>query len=90
MAVAHLELNQVTAGHAAFQLGRRIKRKQLAVIDNGDASAKLVRFLHVMRRQQNRQPFLTQFTQQLPHRPPRLRVETRGWFVQKEQSRIVH
>ena len=60
------------------------------MIDDGNAPAKLIRFFHVMRRQENCLALGIEFSQQVPHRPPRLRIESRGWFIKKENRRIMH
>ena len=61
-------LHHFGSRNAVLQPRRRIQRRQLAVIDNGDAVAQLVRFIHVMRGQQNRQlGFVAQRANHLPH-----------------------
>ena len=61
------------------------------MVHDGDAVAKLVRFVHVMRGEQNGQvALLLQAREHLPHGHARHRVEARGGLVEKKYSRLVH
>src|SRR6266705_2328039 len=63
----------------------------LAQVDNRDALAQLVRLLHVLGRQEDRHVLLpVKATEVLPHRGPRLRVETRRGLVQEQDSRVMN
>ena len=52
-ASAEFGFDDVGAGNAVLQIGRSVERDQLAVIDDGDAVAELVGFVHVMRGEEN-------------------------------------
>jgi hypothetical protein len=61
------------------------------VIDNRDAIAQLVGFVHVVRRDENREiPFGLDLAEHLPHRDTRYRIEPGGRLVEKEDARLVH
>src|SRR5438105_674784 len=67
------------------QLGRRPLGDHLAVVDDRHAVAERLRFVHVMRRQQNRPTLLAEVREQGPELPARLRIEARRRFVEKQQ-----
>ena len=67
------------------ELSRRAERDQLPLIHDPDAIAQGVRFVHVMRGDQNRAAL---FAEPLEHRPQlttRLRIETGRRLVEKQQ-----
>ena len=65
-------------------------RDHFAVIHNRHAIAQPLRFLHIMRRQNDRSARLLQLLHQIPHVSPRLRIEPRRRLIQKQQLRIAH
>jgi len=58
------------------------------VVDDRDAVAEALRFVHVVRGEQNRAPRRLELLDELPDLPPRLRVESRRRLVEEEQLRI--
>ena len=52
---AKLTSSDVLAGNRRLELQRRIERHELAVVDDRDAIAELVGFVHVVRREQDRE-----------------------------------
>ena len=70
------------------QLARRAERDHLAVIDDRDAVAEHLRFVHVVRREHDRAAERFEFGDQIPELAARLRIETGGRLVEKEQIGI--
>src|SRR5215831_1036327 len=60
------------------------------MIDDGDAIAQDLRFVHVMRRQQDRSTERFEIRDEIPKLATRLRVEARGGLVEKEQVGVSH
>jgi hypothetical protein len=61
------------------------------VIDDGNAVAQLVRFIHIVSRQKNRQVALRlDLPQHLPDRHARYRIQPGCRFVEKKNARLVH
>src|SRR5262245_14601782 len=60
------------------------------MIDDGDAVAQNLGFIHVVRREHDRASHRLELGDQLPELPPRLRIESGGWLVEKEQVRLAH
>ena len=72
-----------------LQRRRRVLHQDLAVVDDGDPVAQLVRLFHVVRRQHHGDPFFTQPPHRIPHRNPALRIEPRRRLIQKQHLRPV-
>src|SRR5438128_4779021 len=79
-----IEFHLVTASQALDQLRRAAGRNQAAVVDNGNAVAKPLRLVHVMRGQQDGAAAALKLTDDVPKLAAALRVETGGGFVEKE------
>ena len=58
-------------------------------IDKADIGAAL-RFIHVMRGDENRDAAVAQIVEQIPHLLAMHRIEARRRFIQKKQRRLVH
>src|SRR5688572_15004569 len=72
------------------ELGGRPERDYMAVIDNCDSVAQPLGLVHVMSRQHNGAPRSTELLDQSPELPPRLRIETGGWLVEKKELGIAN
>src|SRR5262249_501428 len=80
----------VRAGHASFQRGRGIERYQVAVVHDGDAVAKAVGFVHVMRGDQDRElAFVLDVGQHLPDGDAGDRIQAGGGLIEKEDAGAV-
>src|SRR5688572_22558105 len=62
----------------------------MAVIDNCDSVAQPLGLVHVMSRQHDGAPRCTELLDQSPELPPRLRIETCGWLVEKKELGVAH
>ena len=88
--VVELGFDDVRSGHAGFQRGRRIERDQLAVIDDGDAVAEAVGFVHVVGGDQDGELALAlDVGQHFPDGHAGDGIESGGGFVEKKDSRAV-
>ena len=67
---------------------RRSKRDDVAVIYDRDAIAKLFRFVHVMRGEDDRSSCRAKLLDQGPQLPSRLWIESRCRLVEKKKLRI--
>src|ERR671925_1034775 len=70
------------------QLTRRAEGDDATVVDDRDAIAQALRFLHIVRRQHNRSPTLPQVANELPKLAARLRIEAGRRLVEKQQLRV--
>ena len=70
------------------QLARRVEGHDLAVIDDGDAVAEPLGFVHVMRGEQHSAAGLAEAADDVPELAARLRIEAGRRFVEKQQLRI--
>src|SRR5208282_3352925 len=86
-----VRLNHVRSGHACLQRLRSIQRHQLPVIHNRNPVTQPVRFVHVVRSDQDGQLALRlDVCQHLPHRHARHRIQPRRRLVQKKNLRTMH
>src|SRR6185312_7724333 len=77
--------------NAGLQRAWSVQRHQLAVIDNGDAVAQTISFIHVVRGDQDRKiSLLFDIADHLPHRHARYRVKSSRWLIQEEDSWAMH
>src|SRR5262245_13508471 len=67
---------------------RRVERYQPSVIDDGDAVAERLRFIHVMCRQQDRPAGLAVPAQHVPQLASRLWIQSRRRFIEEEELRV--
>jgi hypothetical protein len=74
-------------GQRPDQIGRHALRDDTSVIDDRDTVAQELGFVHVVRRQQDGAAVATERPQRLPQLAARLRVQTRGRLVEKQQLR---
>ena len=89
--VQELRFDDVGSRHAGLQRGRRIERHQLAVIDDGDAVAQAVGFVHVVRGDQDgERAAVLDLGQHLPDGDARDGIEAGGRLVEEEDLRAVH
>ena len=72
------------------QPGRGVETHDLPVVDDRDAIADGLSFLHRMRGEQNAAATLPQMLDSLPKLAARLGIETGGWLVEQDQRRVVH
>ena len=78
-------------GIDAFSFSGESSAFELAVIDDRDAVAQLVGFVHVVRRDEHRQVALRlDPLQHLPHGDARDRIEAGRRLVEEEDARLVH
>ena len=71
-----------------LQLGDRADRDQLRHVDVADAPAAL-RFVHVVRGDEERDALARELKEQIPQRAPRHRIDARGRLVEKDHLRRV-
>jgi hypothetical protein len=74
----------------ALELGGRVEREQVPVVDDCNPLAELVGLLHVVGDEDDRLPGRVQLAHELVQGDPALRVETRGRLVEEEHRRSVH
>src|SRR5439155_9374757 len=86
--VTESELDKVLAAELGDQLRRRAQGDDFAVIDDGDAVAETLGFIHVVRREQNSPSLRSEAAQDVPELPARLRIEPGRRLVEKEQLRV--
>src|SRR4051794_30921467 len=72
------------------ELARRAFGNLAPVVDDCNSVAKTLGFIHEVRRQEKRPAFTREAAKPLPDEMPRLRIETRGRLVEKDELRIVH
>ena len=88
---AEADLERRDAGHGGLEAHRRIERDQLAVIDDRDPVAELVRLIHVVRREQHGEFALgLDRVEHLPDARARDGIESGGRLVEEEDPRLVH
>ena len=75
-------------GHL-FQFVRLAADDQLRHVDVADVRAAL-RFVHVMRGDEQRHALAREFEEQIPQFAPRHRIDAGGRLVEKENGRLVH
>jgi hypothetical protein len=63
-------------------------RNHAAVIDDSDLVRELICFFEVLRRQQNRRPRAAQVADDVPDLVATSRIETCGWLVEEEHTRL--
>src|SRR5215468_9666870 len=83
--------DNVRSRHTCLKIRRRVARDQLPVVHNRDAVAQSVGFVHVMRRNQNRELSLVlDVGEHLPNRDARNWIESRRRLVEKENLRTMY
>src|SRR5258708_2397953 len=88
LTVTEAELHDVLRAERLDQLPRTAQRDDLAVIDDRDAIAKNLRFVHVVRRQDGGLSRRLELFDEIPELSPRLRVESRRRLVEKQPLRV--
>src|SRR5579871_7029155 len=89
--ILELRLDHVRSGHARLERRRRIESNQLAVIDDGDAIAEAIGFVHVMSGDEDGElAFFFDVAEHLPHCNTRYRVEARRGLVEEKDARVMH
>jgi hypothetical protein len=73
-----------------LQLTRGAFRHDASTVDDGDARAELVGFLHVLRGQEDRRPGCVQLSYLLPQRGAGVGIEARGGLVEEHHLGLVH
>src|ERR1043166_1103610 len=84
------ELDDLIGAKGFDQLGRRAERDHFSVVHDRDAVAETRRLFHVMCRQENRAAARAEFLDDVPEREARLRIESGGRFIEKQQLRIAY
>ena len=79
----------VSAPCVCFSSAGRAEREHLAVVEDRDPLAERVGLLHVVRREQDRQPVPVEVAEDPPEVDSRLRVDPRGRLVEEEHLRPV-
>ena len=82
--------DQGVGAERLLQLGRAAERERLAIVDDRDPFAELVRLIHVVRREQRRLPSFVQVAQDAPEVDAGLWVDPRGRLVEEEHLGLVH
>src|SRR6266851_6687034 len=81
---AQVELVELLRSHGALQRSWRVLHENFSVVDDRNAVAEFVGFLHVVRRQHNGNALLPQASHRVPHGNTALRIESRARLVEKE------
>src|SRR5689334_15078739 len=80
----HTELNNLISAERFDQLRRCPECDHFSMVHDGDAIAEARRFFHVVRGQKNGAATSAKFFDDVPERETRLRIESRGWLVEKQ------
>ena len=72
------------------QVARRVQRDDLAVINDTHAVAELLRFIHIVRGENDGLPFGVDLADELPKMSARLRVQARCGLIKEHHVRVVH
>ena len=81
---AGFKLDHVVAAEASDEIVRRAFGDDLAVVDDGEAVAEALGFVHVMRGQQNGAAFLLKGADGVPELAAALRIEPGGGLIEKQ------
>ena len=84
------KLDHMMSGEPFDQLRRRAFRNDLPVIDDGEAVAQTLRFIHIMRGEQDGAVAPLELPHDVPELTAALRIEPGGGLVEKQNSRIGH
>src|SRR5262245_52591294 len=84
------DAKQVTAGDRRLQLLGSSLRDDFAMVDDGEALAEGVGFVHVMGRQDDRFALAVVAADDFPEQEARLRIEAGGGLVKEEDLGVVH
>ena len=71
------------------QFARRAADQNLPVIDDQQPVTQFLRLIHVMCREQNRQPLLPEFAELFPDRMPDVRIKPGRRFIEDQNPRLV-
>ena len=78
----------MSAGDAAFELIGGSLGNQLPLIENCDPVGELVRFLQVLRGEQDRHTAGHEVADDLPHRVAAARVQAGGWLIEENDAGV--
>src|SRR5271157_376939 len=84
-----LQVKYLLRAHAALQLLGSTAHQNFAVVDDGDPAAKHVRLFHVMSSEDDGDPTLSEFADDVPQCQTCLRVEAGTGLVEKEHFGFV-
>src|SRR5580765_6309764 len=84
------ELDDVLGPERRDERARSVERDQAPEIDDRHAIAQSFRFVHVVRRQQDRAAARAIVDEQFPELAARLRIQPRGGFVEEQQIGVAH
>ena len=82
------KFDNVLAAQALDQIGRRSLSDDLAVVDDGEAVAEALGFVHVMRGEKHGAAAALELADDLPQLAAALGIETGGRLVEEENARI--
>ncbi len=88
--LAEADAHQVSAGNGRLQFLRCAQRDDTTVIDDSEALAEGVSFLHVVSREQNGFAAAVVLANDLPEKQARLRIQSRARLIKEKHQRIVH
>src|SRR5208337_1364024 len=87
-AVIYLELDHVVAAETVDQIGGSSFGDDYAVIDDGQAIAETLGFVHVVSSEQHGATFFLEGADDVPELAAALGIESGGGFVEKKDARI--
>ena len=82
------KLHHVMSAEAGDQIGRRSLGDDLAVIDNGEAIAEPLSFVHVVRGEQHGAALALKYANDIPQLPAALRIKPGRLLVETQNFRI--
>ena len=89
--VGEMHFHHIVPGNAVLERHGRIERDQLSVVDDRDAVAQAIGFVHVVGGNQHGEiAGVLEVVEHLPHGNAGDRIEPGGGLVEKEDARIVN
>nr|BFF10470.1 hypothetical protein GCM10025699_17730 [Microbacterium flavescens] len=83
-----LDVLDLRRGQQLLQLGERAVGDDAALVEDRDPVGELLGLVEVLRGQQDGRPIRGELLDGIPHLDARLRIETRGGFVEEHDGRV--
>ena len=81
--------DQLLLAELVHQLVLVLDQDQLALVDDADPVGHVLRFVDVMRGEDDRHARVAQRPHHLPHVLAQRHIDARGWLIEKQHSRLV-